>query len=139
MADEITRVEFYMGAVPHKTGEGARILAAFKEAGINLIGFLGYQKSARNAEVVFFVAEKTQGVARAAKKAGLELGPKQKGFFVTGEDRIGAVAEALGKLAEAGINVQSLHAVCAGVGRYGAVVTVDAGDARKAGKVLGAA
>lgn len=139
MADEITRVEFYMGTVPNKTGEGARILTAFAEAGINLIGFLGYHKTARNAEVVFFVAEKTQGVARTAKKAGLELGARQRGLFINGEDRIGAVAEVLGKLAGAGINVRSLHALCAGAGRYGVVVTVDAADLRKAGKVLGAA
>ncbi len=138
MADEITRVEFYMGAVPNKTGEGARILAAFKDAGISLTGFLGYRKSARNAEVVFFVPEKTAGVARLAKKVGLELGAKQKGFFINGEDRIGAVGETLGKLAGAGINVQSLHAVCAGAGRYGAVVTIDVADLRKAAKVLGA-
>lgn len=139
MADEITRVEFYVGAIPHKTGEGAKILSAFQEAGINLIGFLGYKKSARNAEVIFFVAEKTQGVGKAAKKAGLALGPKGKGLLVSGEDRIGAVAETMGKLSAAGVNVESLHAVCGGAGRYGAVITMAGADYRKAAKALGAA
>ncbi len=139
MADEITRVEFYMGTLANKAGEGARVLSAFRDAGINLTGFLGYRKTPRNAEVVFFVAEKTAGVAKAAKKAGVAVGGKQKAFFVNGEDRIGAVAEVLGKLAEAGINVESLHAVCGGAGRYGAVVSVAPADLRKASKVLGVA
>ncbi len=49
MADEFSRVEYYVAAVPHKVGEGARVLTAFKEAGINLSGLLGYRKTDRNA------------------------------------------------------------------------------------------
>ena len=139
MADEITRVEFYMGAIPNKTGEGAKVLSALQEAGINLIGFLGYRKTARSAEVVFFVAEKTAGVAKAAKVAGLALGPKGKGFLAVGEDRPGAVAEIAAKISATGVNIESLHAVCAGAGRFGAVVTVAGADYRKAAKALGLA
>jgi hypothetical protein len=47
MPDEISRVEYYVAAIPHKAGEGARILTAFKDAGMNLKGFLGYRKTAR--------------------------------------------------------------------------------------------
>lgn len=139
MADEISRVEFYVGAIPNKTGEGAKVLAAFQEAGVNLIGFLGYRKTARNAEVILFVAEKTPGIAKAAKQAGLALGPKGKGFLVAGEDRLGAVAEIVAKITAAGVNIESLHAVCAGAGRFGAVVTVAGADYRKTTKALGLA
>ena len=115
MADEISRVEYYVAAVPNKVGEGARVLMAFKEAGVNLIGFLGYRKSARIAEIIVVVDEKTPGIAAAGKKAGLALGKKQKAFVVKGEDRPGAVAELASQIGGSG-HQRDLTA-CAGHGR----------------------
>lgn len=137
MLKRITKVDFYMGQIPDKAGEGAKILTALKKAKINLAGFLGYHKAAKAAEVVLVVEEKVKLPAAALKAAGLVLGKKNKALLVTGTDKLGAVAAAMIKLAGAGINVASCHAVAAGAGRYGALVVVDPADLRKAMKALG--
>jgi hypothetical protein len=135
MADEITPVVYYVGTIPNKVGEGARLLNALKEAGINLTGFFGYPR-ARAAEIILVVDEKAPALGPIAKKAGVTLGKKQKAFLLSGDDRPGAVAEAMAKLAAAGINVASVHGVSGGACCYGAVITVDAAAVRKAAKVL---
>ncbi len=55
----------------------------------------------------------------AARKAKLTLVGSKTGFLIQGEDRLGAGAELIAKLAEAKINVTACDAVAAGEGRKG--------------------
>src|SRR3989304_5960525 len=117
MADVIRKVVYYKTEVPDKPGEGARILGALKAGGVNLLAFSGFP-SGRRAQLDFIPANSGEFV-KAARKAGLKLSTRKSGFLIQGEDRVGAVADVLGKLAAAGINVTAIDAVCAGAGRYG--------------------
>lgn len=136
MAEEIRRVDYYYVTVPDKPGEAARILAALQQAGVNLLGFSGFPHGARKAQLDF-IAEDSAAFTKAARSAGVKVSAKKSGFLVQGEDRPGAVAELLGKLAQAGINVTATQAVCAGAGRYGGLLWVKPPDLRKAAKALG--
>lgn len=137
MPDTIRRVDYYYATAPDKPGEAARILTALCEAGINLLGFSGFPHGARRAQIDF-VPEDPAAFTKAAKKAGVELSPRKTGFLIQGDDRPGAVAEWVSKLSAAGINITAVAAVCAGAGRYGALLWVKQPDLRRAAKVLGA-
>ena len=135
MAEEIRKVDYFYIETPNKPGEAAKVLGALSKAGISLIAFTGFP-TGRKAQMDF-IPKDTGAFKAAAKKAGLKLSPKKTGFLIEGEDRIGAVAEIVEKLAAAKINVTAMDAVCAGAGRYGALLWVKASDMRKAAGALG--
>jgi hypothetical protein len=137
MAETITRVDYFYIETPNKPGEAARALNAIKESGLNLLAFSGFPKG-RRAQLDFIPAD-SAAFAKCARKAGCTLSKKKSGFLIQGEDRIGAVADLLSKLADAQINVTAVTAVCAGENRYGAILWVKPPDLRRAAKVLGAA
>lgn len=136
MAEIIKKVDYYKIETSNKSGEGARILGALKEAGVNLLAFTGFPRRRRTQ--MDFVPEDAASFKKAAKKAGFELSKKKSGFLVQGKDKVGAIAEILTKLSAADINVTALDAVSAGKGRFGAILWVKPEDVRKAAKVLGA-
>jgi hypothetical protein len=137
MAEEIRLVEYFYVEAPDKPGEAFRILNHLKEAGVNLLAFSGFPR-ARRAQLDFIPVDPAAFKA-AAKQARLKLVGPKKGFLIHGEDRVGALAEVLGKLADAAINVTATDAVTAGAGRYGVLLWVKPRDVKKAAKVLGAA
>jgi len=133
--DTIRAVEYYVAEISNKAGEGARVLAALR--GVNLLAFTGFP-SGRKAQVDF-VPEDAAAFKAAAKQAKLKVKAKKGGFLVQGDDRPGAVAELLQKLAGAKVNVTAIDAAAAGMGRWGAILWVKPQDAKKAAKALGAA
>ena len=135
MADSITQVDYFYVTTPDKPGEAARMLAQLKQAGVNLVAFSGFPQGDQ-AQLDFVPADAAafQNVAKRAKWP--VVGPK-KGFFVQGDDRVGAVADLLKRLADAKINVTATEAVCAGAGRYGVLLWVKAGDVKRAAQALG--
>jgi len=137
VADQISRVDYYSALVSDKPGEAARILTAVEQAGVNLVAFSGFPEG-RKSQLDFVPADGPAFV-KAAKVAGLALSKKKTAFLIQAGDRLGAVADVARKLAEAGINITSLQAICAGQNLYGALLWVKAEDVRKAGKALGAA
>jgi hypothetical protein len=136
MADTVSRIEYFYVQVADKPGEGARVLAWLREAGVNLLAFSGFPEG-RRAQLDVIPAD-SAAFKQAAKKAGWKVTGPKRAFLVQGEDRLGAVADLVGKLAEAGINITAVDAVSAGADRYGAIVWVDPRDVNRAAKALGA-
>jgi len=134
--ETIRKVEYFAMDVADKPGEGARILGALRSAGVNLLAFTGFPSS-RRAQIDF-IPDDAVAFKAAAKRTGLKIKPKKSAFLVSGEDRPGAVAEIMGRLAAAKINVTAIDAVCAGAGRYGAILWVKPPDVARAAKALGA-
>lgn len=135
MTESIRKVDYFKAEVPDRPGEGARILAALRGDGINLLFFTGFPRG-RKAQLDF-VPEDGAAFRKAARKAGLAV-TKKTAFLVQGQDRTGAIADIISKLADAGVNITALDAVAAGEGRYGAILWVKPAEVRKAAKALGA-
>lgn len=136
MADTMRKVDYFSIQVSDKPGEGLRILTALADGGVNLLAFTGFPRG-RRAQIDV-MPEDTRKFNAVVKKAGLTVNPKKTGFLIQGEDRPGALVDALGKLAQAGINVTAMDAVTAGENRYGAIFWVKPDNVNKAAKLLGA-
>jgi hypothetical protein len=135
MAETVQGVPYFYVDVPDKPGEAARILNALKQENVNLLAFCGFPQG-RRAQVDFVPADAAAFKA-AARRLKLKLtGPKTV-FLIQGEDRVGAGAEILEKLAQAQINVVSIQAVSAGGGLYGALLWVEPRNVKKTAQLLG--
>ncbi|HEX6210971.1 MAG TPA: ACT domain-containing protein [Methylomirabilota bacterium] len=137
MPDTVRLVEYFYVMAPQKPGVGAALLAELHQAGVNLLAFSGFP-SGRGAQVDF-VPEDTAAFRAVARKAKWKVTGPKRALLVSGEDRPGVVAEILRRLGEARINVTALDAVCAGAGRYGAILWVAPRDVTRAARALGGA
>jgi hypothetical protein len=130
-------MDYYYVLVPDKPGEGARILDELRSTGVNLVAYSGFP-SGRGAQLDFVPVDSAAFKAVARQKKWKVKGPK-RAFIIEGDDRLGACAAVLDRLAAAKINVTAMDAVAAGGGRYGAILWVSPRDVKRAGAILGAA
>jgi len=136
MADHVQRVEYFYVRVPNRAGEGARYLTALGEAGLNLLAFSGFPEG-RGSQLDFVPVDPAAFRAFAKRSKWKVTGPK-RAFLLSGDDRVGVIGQVHAQLAAAKVNVTAIDAVCAGAGRYGAILWVAGRDYNKAATRLGA-
>jgi hypothetical protein len=137
MADTVRGVDYFYVTVPDTPGEAQRILSALQDSGVNLLAFLGFPAGDGQSQLDF-VPEDAEALRTAAEQAGVTLSEAKRAFLIQGDDRVGAVADTLAKLADADVNVTAAAAAGAGSGRYGMIVWVAAEDYDRAAHALGA-
>jgi hypothetical protein len=130
------KVRYVALKVPSRAGQGAAVLEAVAEAGINLSAFTGFPDGGRAQ--IDLVTDDLAKLRKVAKARGWRLSPVKRGFLIQGRDRVGAVHRELRKLARAGVNVTAVDAVTAGRGRFGMILWVKPRDQAKAARALGA-
>ncbi len=133
MADAVRLVDYFYVAVPNKAGEGARLLDALRREGVNLLAFSAFPEGRKSQ--ADFVPEDSAAFRRAAKKAKWKVTGPKKVFLLQGDDRVGLIADVVGALASARINITALDAVSVH-GRYGALVWVAPKDVNKSKKAI---
>ena len=137
MADTVRGVEYYYVTVSDVPGEGQRILSALKDTGVNLLAFLGFPLEGGQSQIDL-VPEDPESLREAGERIGITLSEAKRAFLVQGDDRVGAVADTMAKLADANVNVTAAAATGAGSGRYGMILWVAPADYERAAGALGA-
>lgn len=137
MPATVRKVGYFYVTAPDRPGEGARVLAALSDNGVDLVAFHAFPLGGGQSQLDFVPAE-DRAFQDAAKRAGLKISERKTVLLVEDDDRKGAVAGILKKLSAAGANVVAMDAVRAG-SRYGALIWVSQADVDKAAKALGAA
>ncbi len=132
----VKRVTYFKMMVPNRPGQGARALSVLHQAGINLVAFSGFPH--RGGAQMDFIPAKPSAFRKVVRKNKWKIAAPKRAFLVTGADRVGAGANLMAKLAAKRINVIAIDAVCAGSGRYGAILWVSPAQYGKAARALGA-
>src|SRR5437899_2520966 len=129
MPDTIRKVDYYYITAPDKAGEGARVLGALRDAGVNLLAVHAFP-SARRSQIDV-VPSDSAAFVNAAKVAGVKISKPKIVFLVEGDDRAGAMASLLSRLGSAGVNeaLRRTGKVLKAVGRAAIVAGIAAGIA----------
>jgi len=136
MADHARVVYSFSISVPDEPGQAFKVLATLVSAGVNLLGCSGTQSDGQAR--IDVVPDDAGAFAALVERAALGFRRQKAGFLIQGDDRPGALADHLSRLAETGINVGGVNGLAAGAGRWGAIVWIADRDLEAAARALGA-
>jgi hypothetical protein len=136
MTDKARVVYSYSTSVPDEPGQAFKVLAALVSAGVNLLGCSGTQSDHRAR--IDVVPDDEGAFAALVERAALGFRRQKTGFLIQGDDRPGALADHLSRLARIGINMDGVQGLAAGAGRWSAIVWVADRDLEAAAQALGA-
>ena len=129
------RVRFFRAQIANKPGALLAITRRLKQKNVGLCGLWGYATSGSTAEL--YAVPKEPNKLRSLWSSEKILKEEGVGLWLTGANRIGALHKSLDALFRAGVNIESIDAICVGK-EYGSFVWVDPSDIEKAAEVLNA-
>ncbi len=131
----VKKIVVHCVEVEDKPGGLQSLLAQAASANVDFQCFAAFSAGGGKGQI--YLSTKDEGALKAcAEKTGIET-TLAAGFIISGDDKVGAAAEALKGLADAGINgVAGAAMVCDG--SYHMLVVVNAADGEAAAKALGA-
>jgi len=131
----VKRVTIHSVEIKDRPGSLQKLLAQAASENVDLLCFAAFSAGGGRGRV-YIGAKDPEAFETCAEDAGIET-MAAVGFIVSGKDKVGAAAEALKKLADAGISgVAGSAMVCDG--QYQMLVVVDAADGDAAAKAMGA-
>jgi len=130
----VHKVSYFTVATPNTPGQGLRVLAALRKAGVNLHAYSGFPSGA--GAQLDFIPENAAKFKAVARKLKLKVSPRKIAFMLQGPDTVGALTSTVSKLAKARVNITAMHAVVAGRRRYGAIFWVRKQSVGKAARLL---
>jgi hypothetical protein len=133
MAATVRRVTAFKVTLGDRVGVLADVLAAARNAGIDMQSVAGYVCGAEG--VILAIPRDLQKARPASLGAPWAIG-EQDVFLVEGDDERGALCSVTEKLAAAGIGIEAAYAVAVDR-RFGAVIAVAPADVEKAAAALG--
>ncbi|MBI3597515.1 MAG: hypothetical protein HY203_10210 [Nitrospirae bacterium] len=130
---DIARKTFFVIPTEDRPGQLARFSKQMSDHDLNLAAVWSFGTGRGNAEIVAIPWD-----AAVFRKLGREAGwvfREGSCFHLTGEDRAGALADTLDRIAQEGINLHAVDAM-GFEGRYSAYVWCDEKDVEKLRMVL---
>ncbi len=136
MTNPVRTAEYFKMMVPHKTGQGLKILNHLQKSKVDLLSLLAFPTKGK-AQVDFVPVDAARFTATAKKAKWKIKGPKTC-FIINSKDQVGALVPFVTKLTKAKINIRAIAAVSGGAERCGAILWVDPKNVKKAAEALGA-
>ena len=130
---DVKRATYFGILTEDRSGELARFAKRMAECEINLAGVWGFGIGRGSAEIIAIPRDPI-AFKNAVKEAGWVV-REGSCFHLTGEDRAGALADTLDRIAQEGINLYAVDAIGFGTA-YSAYVWCDEKDVELLRKVL---
>jgi prephenate dehydratase len=129
------RITYFKAKVEDKPGALLALLKNLKAKNISLVSLKGVAKGEQGGDILAIA--KNSDELRKEWIASAVVIEEGTAFFLSGQDKTGALLTSLEALANSGVNIVATEAVAVG-GRYGAILWVTPVDLEKTAQALGA-
>jgi len=135
MVDRVRKVSYCYPIVPHRAGQGAKVLGEIEKAGVNLLAHVGFPIGGGRVQLDLVTTDMAR-LRSVARKNRWRISKIKKAFLIQGSDRVGAVHAHFRRLADANVSLTAAAGVAAGKGRYGLILWVNPRDYGRAARAL---